>query len=222
MSWSGGKDSAFCLYQLLRDTTYEVTYLLSIINRQSRQITLHGIPESLIEDQAKSIGIPLLKIYIEPRVSNAAYEQSMRTVLLQLKAEGIHQLAFGDIFLEDLRKYREQNLSKIGMQALFPLWGIDSRKILIDFLAQGFKSFICCTDSKYFDESDLGQVLDEEFLSRLPDGVDSCGENGEFHTFCFDGPIFKYPVTYSICGRSFVEIPVTANQKAGFWIADFS
>ncbi len=236
--WSGGKDSALCLYKILQDSAqpspkdreqerYDVKYLLTTVNEQFRRISMHGVREELLDEQAKSIGIPLLKVSVNEG-TNAEYEKKMEDALLNLKEQGIYHVIFGDIFLEDLRKFREDSLAKIGMKAVFPLWKQNTTELLQEFLDLKFKTVICCANDAYLGEKWAGRIIDENFLSSLPVNVDPCGENGEYHTFCFDGPIFKAPV--KITPREKVYKPLVikttddcnlpASQTKGFWFCE--
>ncbi len=225
--WSGGKDSSLCLYKALQQKKYEVKYLLTTVNESFRRISMHGVREELLDAQARQIGIPLIKIYVSEGI-NAEYEKKMEEALLKFKSEGIHHVIFGDIFLEDLRKYREANLAKIGMTGVFPLWKQDTRQLLEEFLALKFKTIICCTNDAYLGEEWAGRVIDEKFISILPTNVDACGENGEYHTFCFDGPIFKQPIKIKAGEKIYkpLEIKITDDcnipQSAtkGFWFCE--
>ncbi|MEO6908541.1 MAG: diphthine--ammonia ligase [Abditibacteriaceae bacterium] len=216
--WSGGKDSAFCLRQVLVENQFDVKYLMTTINSQFSRVSMHGVRESLLDAQAASIGISLLKMFV-CETSNEAYEQQMEKVLLKAKSEGVEYVIFGDIFLEDLRAYRENNLAKFGMKAVFPLWKKDTKVLINEFLEQGFKTITCCVSDKYLDEDFTGQIINTDFLSRLPAEVDPCGENGEFHTFCFDGPIFKNKIDFTI-GEKLYKSTEYQKEKYGFWYCD--
>ena len=194
--WSGGKDTSLCLYEVLKAGEFDVKYLLTTVNGNYKRISMHGVQEELLEKQAQSIGIELKKVYVYEG-SNAEYEKNMEDFLLEMKAEGIHHVIFGDIFLEDLRKYREDNLAKVGMKAVFPLWKQDTTILIEKFIGLGFRTVTCCVNDFYLGEDMVGAEIDETFVKALPENVDPCGENGEFHTFCFDGPIFKTPVRFS-------------------------
>ncbi|MBI4945853.1 MAG: diphthine--ammonia ligase [Bacteroidetes bacterium] len=225
--WSGGKDSALCLYKILQQKEYEVRYLLTTVNKQFRRVSMHGVREELLDEQAKQIGIPLVKIYVNEG-TNAEYEKKMEETLLRFKSEGIHHVIFGDIFLEDLRKYREDNLAKVGMKAVFPLWKQDTRKLLEEFLALKFKTVICCTNDAYLGEEWAGRIIDNEFLSSLPANADACGENGEYHTFCFNGPLFKNPINISAGEKIYKPLVIkttddcslSASATKGFWFCE--
>jgi len=225
--WSGGKDSALCLYKILQEKKYDVKYLLTTVNEQFRRISMHGVREELLDEQAKQIGIPLIKIYVSEG-TNAEYERKMEEMLLRFKSEGIHHVVFGDIFLEDLRKYRKDNLAKVGMKAVFPLWSQNTNELLREFLALKFTTIICCTNDAYLGEEWAGRIIDEKFISSLPVNVDACGENGEYHTFCFEGPIFKTPINIAVGKKIYkpliVKTTVDSNlpttQTKGFWFCE--
>ena len=227
LAWSGGKDCSSALYQLLGDERYEIRYLLSTINGVNRRLSMHGVREELIEAQAGSIGIPLLKVYVYEG-NNAEYEQQMSRVLLKVKAMGIRTVAFGDIFLEDLRAYREEKMKQIGMDCLFPIWKKDTYRLVKDFLAKGFKTYICCVNDGYLNESWCGRAMDESFINELPPSVDPCGENGEFHSFCFDGPLFKKPLPIIVGEKVYKALDTNSDQSTapvgiktkGFWYCD--
>jgi uncharacterized protein (TIGR00290 family) len=191
LSWSGGKDSALSLYELLRSGTYNVCALLTTITEDYDRISMHGVRRVLLEVQADSLGIPLEKVFISKDISNEEYELKMQKICEKYVGKGVSTVGFGDVFLEDVRKYRELNLSKIGMKALFPLWGIDTTFLAHTFIDSGFKAVITCVDSQALGRDFVGREFDEQFLSELPPSVDPCGENGEFHSFVYDGPVFK-------------------------------
>lgn len=191
MSWSGGKDSAFALWKLMNNPRYEVTRLHTTFGEESRRVGMHGIHESLVEQQAKSIGLPLDKIYYPSSGNDDEYEKAINKYLDILKTEDIETIAYGDIYLEDLKIYREQQLAKRDFKALFPLWKKDTKEVAENFLTEGFQSLICAADAASIEEKWVGELFSLEFLKNLPEKVDPCGENGEFHTFCFDGPIFQ-------------------------------
>lgn len=196
-SWSGGKDSAYALYQLNKSKKYQVKYLFTTIFLPNKRVAMHGIPEHLITEQAKSIGLPLKKLYFNDKNKND-YENKTRNFLLDIKSEGIETVAFGDIFLEDLREYREQKLAEIDMKAIFPLWNKQTNKLASTFIKSGFKTHICSIDNAKIPEHLIAQDFNSNFIKQLPKSVDPCGENGEFHSFCYDGPIFSYLVKFDI------------------------
>jgi uncharacterized protein (TIGR00290 family) len=192
--WSGGKDSAMALHALLQRTDVHVAALLTTVTEAYDRISMHGVRRELLVQQAESIGLPLHEVRIPPQCVNSIYEARMEKALRIHYAEGIRIVAFGDIFLEDLRMYREKNLARIGMTALFPIWKHDTRELIREFHEHGFRAIAACVDPKVLDRSFAGRELDEAFFRDLPTGVDPCGENGEFHTFVFDGPIFRKPI----------------------------
>ncbi len=197
VSWSGGKDSAMALYQL-QNSDYEIDALLTTITRDYDRISMHGVRSVLLERQAQSLGIPLEKVYISKHATNEEYEAKMKDVMLKYRDRGVVSVVFGDIFLEDVRRYREKNLAKIGMNGIFPLWKKDTRKLAFQFIKLGFKAIVAMVDTKFLDGSFVGREYNEEFLNDLPGNVDPCGENGEFHSFVYAGPIFQDRVSFKI------------------------
>lgn len=195
-AWSGGKDSAMALYELQMSDGYEILALLTTVTEGYDRISMHGVRRILIEQQAESLGLPVEKIYIAKNSSNEEYEAKMRDKLMHYQGQGVLSVVFGDIFLEDVRKYREENLAKIGMKGVFPLWKKDTTELAHTFIDLGFKAVITCVDSNFLDRIFVGRVFDEQFLSELPSSVDPCGENGEFHSFVYDGPIFRKRILY--------------------------
>ncbi len=198
INWSGGKDSALALYRLRQSGKYELHRLLTSVSEKYQRISMHGVRVDLLDKQAEAIGLPLVKMEVPDMPSMEIYERTMRKTLESIKAEGVSVSVFGDIFLEDLRAYREDKLSEIGLEADFPLWKIPTHQLIREFLDLGFQTIVTCVNEKYLDRSFAGRVIDDSFLADLPAGVDPCGENGEFHTFVFDGPIFSKPVSFSI------------------------
>jgi len=192
--WSGGKDSAMALHALQGMPGYRVTSLLTTVTEEYDRISMHGVRCTLLERQAESLGLPLHKVLIPPRCVNAQYESQMEAALTDHLAHGVRHVAFGDIFLEDLRVYRERNLEKAGMEAVFPIWKRDTGGLAADFLRLGFRAIAVCVDPRVLAPSFAGRELDQSFFADLPSGVDPCGENGEFHTFVFTGPVFKDPI----------------------------
>lgn len=171
--------------------------LLTTISEEHNKVSMHGVRKELLEKQAKSIGIPLITISLPKNISNEEYEEVMYREMLDFKCHRVYHVVFGDIFLEDIKEYREKNLLKIGMKAIFPLWKKKSTKELArEFIDLGFKAIITIVDSNFLDKSYVGNIFDKEFIESLPSEVDPCGENGEFHTFVFDGPIFFDPVKF--------------------------
>ena len=197
-TWSGGKDSTMALYELQKNNNYKVSALLTTVTAGYNRISMHGTHNTLLDTQSKSLNIPLKEVYISKNSSNKEYETKMENILIIYRNQGISSVAFGDIFLEDLRRYREEKLSKIGLKAIFPLWKIDTAELAQRFIALGFKAIITCIDSKRLNKTFVGRIFDKHFLSDLPSNVDPCGENGEFHSFVFSGPIFRKEISYKI------------------------
>ena len=197
MNWSGGKDSSLALYHILNDKKYSVEKLLTNIGSQYQRVSMHGVREELLQQQADAIGIPLQKIILPDQPSMADYEAHMMKTMKQLQEEKFTNSIFGDIFLEDLKIYRETQLAKVGITGVFPLWKRDTTELINEFIDLGFKTIVVCINEKYLDKSYCGRIIDKDFIKDLPPNVDVCGENGEFHTFVFDGPIFKQPVTFT-------------------------
>ena len=195
-AWSGGKDSAMALYEAQKSEKYDVAALLTTVTQDYDRISMHGVRRALLEEQAALLGIPLETILISKHSSNEEYEAKMKEALVRYKKEDIVSVVFGDIFLEDLKKYREDNLAKVGLKGVFPIWKRDTRELATDFIDLGFKAIITCVDSKSLDKSFAGRVFDKQFLSDLPNGIDPCGENGEFHSFVYDGPIFSRGIIF--------------------------
>lgn len=227
-SWSGGKDSSYCLHKVLEEDIFEVKYLLTTVNGNFKRVSMHGVREDLLDMQADSIGIPLLKVYVKEG-TNDEYERQMEALLLKAKAEGIQLVVFGDIFLEDLRVYREHNMAKVGMKAVFPIWKTDTTILINDFIAKEFKTITCCVNDGYLNEHWVGKEIDQSFVNDLPENVDACGENGEYHTFCFAGPIFKKKIDFSIGEKIYKPLEIkttddsvcTSNTMTkGFWFVD--
>jgi uncharacterized protein (TIGR00290 family) len=192
--WSGGKDSAMALHTLLQRSDVHIAALLTTITEGYERISMHGVRRELLERQAQSIGLPLHEVRIPPQCVNPIYEARMEEALRVYFESGVRKVAFGDIFLEDLRAYREKNLARVGMTAIFPIWKRDTRELIRFFHANKFRAVAVCVDSKVLDPSFAGRELDESFFRDLPPHADPCGENGEFHTFVFDGPIFQSPI----------------------------
>lgn len=213
MCWSGGKDSALALQAVLQNQRLHVEALVTTVTEGYERISMHGVRCSLLTEQVNALGLPLEQVRIPMQASNASYEAAMRDVLTRYQARGISRVVFGDLFLEDIRRYREERLAPLNMQGLFPLWHQETRQLARDFLAAGFRAILVCVDPRQIDPSFCGREFDERLLAALPPGADPCGERGEFHTFVYDGPIFQRPV------------PVTRGevvQRDGFWFCDLN
>jgi len=236
-NWSGGKDSALCLHKIMQDQRYEVMGLLTTVSRHYQRVSMHGIRVELLDLQAERIGLPLLKVQIPEMPSMEVYDKTMSAVLKDLTGQGIAASVFGDIFLEDLRKYREDKLAELDLKGIFPLWKIPTAKLAREFIDSGFKAITTCVNDKYLDKSFAGRIIDNDFLRDLPGNVDPCGENGEYHSFVFDAPFFSVPIRFStgeIIHRKFTsteekEKPATGRDITGnadspfdngFWYCD--
>ncbi len=203
LSWSGGKDSALALSVLSRDPQFEVVGLLTSVTRGYDRVSVHGVRRSMLEAQVKRIGLPLREITIERNSTNEAYEAAFHEALGQIRKDwpGVSHLAFGDLFLEDVRSYRERLLAGSGFEPLFPIWGLDTGELARRFIAQGFAARLVCVDTTQLDRNFAGRAFDSQLLADLPPSVDPCGERGEFHTFVSDGPQFSEAVSYSVGRR---------------------
>ncbi len=226
--WSGGKDSSLALYKIQQEKKYEIVYLLTTLNENHKRISMHGVREELLDAQANSLQIPLLKVWVKEG-TNSEYEQQMEKTLLKARAAGVTHVIFGDIFLEDLRAYREENLNKVGLHAIFPLWQQDTTQLIQEFIDLGFKTITCCTNDQYLGEEWVGKEIDKQFVKELPSEVDPCGENGEYHSFCYAGPIFKEKIEIAKAEKIYrpLEIKVTddctlssAPLTKGFWFCE--
>jgi len=230
-NWSGGKDSALALHYAIQNKV-GVEKLLTNVNAVHNRISMHGVRRSLLEAQAKAIGLPLDTIELPEQPSMKDYENAVVEKLNALKYEGFTSAVFGDIFLEDLKQYRESQLATIGFQAIFPLWKRNTTELMHEFIDLGFKTMVVCTKAEVLDESFTGRVIDRDFLKDIPAHVDPCGENGEFHTFVYDGPIFQKPVAFTTGEKVFREYIAPKDNKdqcftlqpqaanMGFWFCD--
>ena len=197
LSWSGGKDSAMALLTLQKARTYEIIALLTTVTQGYDRISIHGVRRTLLERQAAALNLKLYQVTISKGTTNREYEAKIEAALRHYLGHGVQAVAFGDIFLEDLRNYRERNLSRLGMKGLFPIWKRDTGELVRAFIELGFKAVVVCVDILVLDLSFVGQAINSDFLERLPAHVDPCGEHGEFHSFVYDGPLFKEPVQFT-------------------------
>jgi uncharacterized protein (TIGR00290 family) len=198
-SWSGGKDSALALYELLRDPAWEVVGLLTSVSDEYRRISHHGIREELLDDQAAALDLPLDKLRLGTHggpCTNEAYEKIVGGKLAEYVQRGVRHVGHGDLFLADLRAYREQNLAKLDMTGIFPIWGRNTRQLVGTFEDAGLRAVVCCVEGAKLDSSFVGRELNREFVRDLPSEVDPCGENGEYHSFVYAGPIFTRSVAF--------------------------
>jgi len=198
VSWSGGKDSCLALYELMKSREYNVAALLTTLTRDYDRSSMHGVRRTLLERQAASLGLPLHQVLIPQDATNEEYEACMGEAFAQYRGRGVNSVVFGDLFLEDVRAYRDQFLAGHGMRGLYPVWRRDTREFIREIIRLGFEAVVTCVDPRALDRSFAGRVIDEEFLSALPAHVDPCGENGEFHSFVFDGPSFGERVRFSV------------------------
>jgi len=197
LSWSGGKDSALTLHEIQKTGNYDIIGLLTTVTKDYDRVSMHGVRRILVERQARALELPLDVVMLSKDSSMEEYEQKMREVNARYLKNGASSVVFGDIFLEDVRRYREDNLSKIGLKGIFPLWGRDTYEVANKFIELGFKAIVTCVDSKTLDKRFVGRTFTRQFLSELPPEVDPCGENGEFHSFVYDGPIFNERIPYT-------------------------
>lgn len=195
-NWSGGKDSTLALWKVLKEKEFKVEYLLTSMNRFHDRVSMHGLRRNLLEAQARSLTISLTTVELPEEPSMAEYEMALIDKINWIKEHGITHSIFGDIFLEDLKIYREQKLASAGIQCVFPIWKSDTKNLIMEFLDEGFKAIVICINEKFLDKSFCGRMIDENFLNDLPPMVDPCGENGEFHSFVYDGPMFKYRIPF--------------------------
>ena len=224
-NWSGGKDSSLCLYKIREQQQYEIICLLTSVSEQYQRIAMHGVREELLRQQAESIGLPLKKMHMPDMPSMDAYNKGMFEILTELKSKGAEVSIFGDIFLEDLRKYREEKLAEVKLEGIFPLWQISTTELIHEFIDLGFKAILVCVNEKYLDKSFAGRIIDHAFLKDLPSHVDPCGENGEYHTFVFDGPIFKEPIAFTKGEIVYRKYEADGQKEDspfnnGFWFCD--
>jgi uncharacterized protein (TIGR00290 family) len=201
VSWSGGKDSALALHALFSSPTHRPAGLLTTITEGYDRISMHGVRSTLLRQQAARTGLPLATVSIPPTAPGDVYAERMGAALRTARDGGIDTVAFGDLFLEDVRAYRERMISDAGMTALFPLWGADTGDLAKRFVEEGFRATVCCVDTTQLHASFAGRSFDRSLLDDLPAGVDPCGENGEFHTFLWDGPVLSSPVPISAGNR---------------------
>lgn len=197
LSWSSGKDSAWSLHVLRADHTVEVVGLLTTVNRVHDRVAMHAVRRQLLDRQAQAAGLPLLSVEIPSPCSNADYEAAMGAAVAKLRADGIHAVAFGDLFLEDIRAYREQKLAGSGLEPLFPLWGRPTDALAREMVRGGLVAHLTCVDPRRLPASFAGRTFSESLLDELPATVDPCGENGEFHSFVSAGPMFQRAISVS-------------------------
>lgn len=194
VAWSSGKDSAWTLHTVRQRGDYEIVALLTTVNRTHGRVAMHAVRESLVDAQASAAGLELVKVPIPASCTNAVYEQAMAEAMERARAEGVYHIVFGDLFLEDIREYRERHLAACGMTAVFPLWGRDTKELACEMVCGGLTAWLTCVDPRQLDPSFAGRRFDARLLEDLPTSVDPCGERGEFHTFADAGPMFRQPI----------------------------
>ncbi len=197
-NWSTGKDSSLALYKVLQEKEYKIGRLLTNLNDEFGRVSMHGLREELLDEQAKKIGIPLQKVHFPADVTMSLYDTIMKEAMQETLNESYEYAVFGDIYLEDLKAYRDKKLSEVGLKGVYPLWKQSTKDLLQELLDLGFKAITVCVNAKLLNKDFVGRIVDQNFIDELPEGVDVCGENGEFHTFVFDGPIFSEPVKFTI------------------------
>lgn len=198
LAWSSGKDSAWALHTVRQSGDFEIVALLTTVNRTYRRVAMHAVRESLLEMQAAAAGLPLVKVPIPSPCPNATYEQAMSDAMAQARTEGVRHVVFGDLFLEDIRAYREKQLDACGMVPVFPVWGQDTRGLAFQMLAAGLSAHLTCVDPRKLHRKFAGRRFDAGLLAELAQGVDPCGENGEFHTFAHEGPMFREKIPVEV------------------------
>lgn len=211
LSWSSGKDSAWSLHVMRELGEFEITALLTTVNRTHTRVAMHAVRENILDAQAAAVGLPLVKIPIPSPCPNEIYEAAMAEAMAHARSEGVTHIVFGDLFLGDIRKYREDNLAKCGMTAIFPLWGRNTRELAQEMIAGGLRAFLTCVDPQKLDAAFAGRAFNKEFVAELPASVDPCGENGEFHTCVVAGPMFNQKITVQ---------PGEIVERDGFIFAD--
>jgi uncharacterized protein (TIGR00290 family) len=211
LSWSSGKDSAWSLEVVRRQGEYDVEALLTTVNAKYQRVAMHAVRESLLRAQAESTGVPLVTVPIPYPCPNEAYEAAMAAAISRALGEGITHMIFGDLFLEDIRRYREEKLHGTGIEPVFPLWGLDTRRLAGEMVGAGLQALLTCVDPNKLDASFAGRRFDAELLADLPSDIDPCGENGEFHTFACQGPMFRTPIEIE---------PGVVVERDGFVFAD--
>ncbi|MGJ8760810.1 MAG: diphthine--ammonia ligase [Polaribacter sp.] len=235
-NWSSGKDSALALYKILQDPTFNLDLLVTTINKDFNRVSMHGLRNDLLLKQTASIGIDLKTIEFPADVTMDMYAEIMKEAMDSLVEKKYSHTIFGDIFLEDLKTYRDNKLAEVDITGVYPLWKKDTKEVLQEFLALGFKAITVCVNAKLLGEEFVGRVIDEQFIKDLPENVDVCGENGEFHTFVFDGPIFKNPIEFSIGEKVLRSYTLhdndddnchqpkkeNSNHDTSFWYCDLS
>jgi uncharacterized protein (TIGR00290 family) len=217
VSFSGGKDAVLALHRIQNSDEWEVESLLTTLTEDYDRTTMHGIRNELLELQAESLGMPIRRVWIPQDCPNEIYQQRMEDAVDKIREDGINYIMFGDIFLEDVKNYREKMLKGTGLTPIFPLWKEDSFSLIKEFTEKGFKTVLCCVDTQKLNRSFVGKVIDQTFINDFPKDLDICGENGEFHTFVFDGPNFSFPIHYEL-GETRIAIDMFTKEERFFYV----
>jgi uncharacterized protein (TIGR00290 family) len=222
INWSGGKDCCLALHKILEEKKFHPEFLFTTVSKNEQRVSMHGVRKELITRQGFSLGIKSRKLYIPADNTLDTYNKFMHHELKLMQERGIHQAVYGDIFLEDLKKYREEKLKEVDLTGIFPLWKQDSRQLIEEFISLGYKAMIICINAKKLDQKFLGRTIDPDLINELPSEVDVCGENGEYHTFVYDGPIFKEPIPIIQGEKVFKEFKSNSNSTfdTAFWYQD--
>ncbi len=226
LNWSTGKDAAYALYTLQSTKEYNVIRLMTTVNKSFGRVSMHGIREEVLYRQAASLGLPIDIVYLTETLSLHEYETIITKQLIVYKSEGICNSVYGDILLEDLKIFREQQLQRLAIQGVFLLWNMNTKLLVEEMVNVGIKAIVVCVNEQFLDKSFVGRIVDHQFIADLPEGVDPCGENGEFHTFVFDGPMFQKRVPFEIGEIVYktYDAPKQCNQEEihhyGFWFLD--
>lgn len=225
-NWSGGKDSALALLKAIRSGEYEIISLLTTVNRDTRRSTMHAIPQQVLQTQADSIGIPLYVVDLTSQGDMKDYEDAMRRTVESFKIQGVTHFIFGDIFLHDVRSYREKQLMSYEIEVVEPLWDKTVTEVMDEFIQSGLKTVVVTIMADRLGKEYIGKIIDLDFIASLPKDIDICGENGEYHTLCFDGPLFGYPVSFRL-GKPFlfskeIEMEDGSRQTFSYWFADIT
>lgn len=226
LNWSSGKDAAYSLYQIQQADELEVVRLMTTVNEHFGRVSMHGIREEILQRQAECIGLPLDIVYLTEKLTLEEYESIIISRLNEYANDGIVDSIYGDILLEDLKVFREAQLARLNITGVFPLWNRDTKELVHEMIDSGLKTIVICVNEQYLDKSFIGRTIDRQFIADLPEGVDPCGENGEFHTFVYDGPMFKKPVPFELGDIVYktYDAPKQCHQKEilqyGFWFLD--
>jgi len=221
-NWSGGKDSSMALHKMLNDDQFDIRHLLTSLNTETDRISMHGVRRSMLERQVKALGFPLSVLELPGHINMEEYDQLMHEKLAPFLAEGITHSIFGDIFLEDLKAYRDERLKAVGLTGHYPIWKRDTTELVREFVSLGFKAVVVAIDGSKLDQSFAGRELDMDFVNDLPAGVDPCGENGEFHSFVYAGPIFKESFDFErgeVVGKSY-KLSNDSEDEVTYWFQD--